>query len=109
MLASIGFGFNIPPHLGNRKGRNTAYKMDYVLSISDNLFFDYLYAKTLPLQSDVFVGAANSTAEAVWRTIRENDPLSQYLGVEPTKYAVLSLLERDDWRRQAMSLFLITW
>ncbi|KAF8457198.1 hypothetical protein BGX38DRAFT_1248622 [Terfezia claveryi] len=72
--------------------------MDYVLSISDNLFFDYLYAKALPLQ-----------AEAMGRTIRENDPLSQYFGVEPTQYAVLSLLERDDWRRQAFSLFLMTW
>ena len=88
--------------------------MDYVLSISDNLFFDYLYAKALPLQGHEFVGAAgggaaNATAEAIWGIITDNDPLSQYFGLEPSQYAVMSGLARDDWRRQAFSLFLITW
>lgn len=83
--------------------------MDYVLSFTDNLFFDYLYAKTLPLQNDVLVGAANATAEAVGKIMVKNDPLSEFFGVEPAQYAVMSQWARDDWKRQAMSLFLITW
>ena len=80
--------------------------MDYILSVTDNLFFDFLYAKALPLSSGVLSKAANATIEA---TISGNDPLSEYLGLAPSKYAVLSQLERDDWRRQSFSLFLITW
>lgn len=87
--------------------------MDYVLSISDNLFFDYLYAKALPFQCRGLVGAAcgaaDATAEAVKKIVANNDPLSQYFGLEPSQYAVMSELARDDWRRQVFSLFLITW
>ena len=83
--------------------------MDYVLSITDNLFFDYLYAKALPLSSDAFTQAANATIEVAARLTTTNDPVSEYFGWKPSKYTVLSQLERDDWKRQAFSLFLITW
>lgn len=94
--------------------------MDYVLSITDNLFFDYLYAKALPAHTDIskaaevvaeFVNnaAANATLAGASQLIGANDPFSAFLGVHPTKYAVMSRLDRDDWRRQFISLFLITW
>ncbi|KAI5806562.1 hypothetical protein DFH27DRAFT_348939 [Peziza echinospora] len=83
--------------------------MDYSLSITDNLFFDYLYAKILPLSADAIRSVANATVPVSERTLANNDPVSEYLGLSPSKYAVLSQWERDDWRRQAVSLFLITW
>ena len=83
--------------------------MDYSLSITDNLFFDYLYAKILPLSADAIRSFANATVPVSERTLGDNDPVSEYLGLSPSKYAVLSQWERDDWRRQAVSLFFITW
>ncbi|KAF8471979.1 hypothetical protein BDZ91DRAFT_485300 [Kalaharituber pfeilii] len=82
--------------------------MDYVLSITDNLFFDYLYAKALPLPAEVLSSLGNATITAA-RPLGPNDPVSEFLGFKPSEYAIMSQWERGDWKRQAMSLFLITW
>lgn len=93
--------------------------MDIVLSVFDNLFFDRFYATLLPLASGISLdtlknNATNLAGAAAIAATRlnapiENDIVSEYLGIEPTKYALLSQWQRSDWERQALSLGLITW
>ncbi|KAI1941205.1 c-5 sterol desaturase [Ophidiomyces ophidiicola] len=88
--------------------------MDVVLEVFDSLAFDYLYALALPgldsapLVSTQIVDGLNKTV-----TTKGNGfiyhPASQYLNLEPSKYAYMSSLTRDDPYRQAFSLFIITW
>lgn len=87
--------------------------MDMFLSLLDSLVFDRMYATVLPLGIDVggvagkVGGAFNGTAPFV--SAIERDPLSEYFNVFPSSYSELSVLSRNDWRRQMFSLFLITW
>lgn len=87
--------------------------MDYVLGISDSLFFDKLYATFLPLlapslesfkgNATAFAGAARINAPI------ENDIASEYFGLNPSEDAYLSQWQRSDWQRQTLSLFALTW
>lgn len=86
--------------------------MDYVLGVSDNLFFDKLYATILPLLDPSLALRANATAFASAVRVNvpiENDITSEYFGLKTSEYAYLSQWQRSDWQRQTMSLFALTW
>jgi lathosterol oxidase len=79
--------------------------MDIVLSLTDTLFFDRLYATLLPRPH---AALSNATAVFSGKPI-ELDLVSEYFGWQPSEYANLSLLSRDNDIRLFISLFLITW
>ncbi|KAF2750302.1 hypothetical protein M011DRAFT_396746 [Sporormia fimetaria CBS 119925] len=88
--------------------------MDIVLEGFDTFLFDPLYAYLLPAKSASF--AANATYSSLREAPTpysaskwEYQPASQYINLTPSKYAYMSSLPRDDWRRQFLTLFLITW
>ncbi|KAF2811454.1 uncharacterized protein BDZ99DRAFT_440300 [Mytilinidion resinicola] len=91
--------------------------MDLVLEGFDTFLFDPLYATLFPASTAFSAGlkgnatlssireAATGYPAATW----QYTPASEYLSFTPGKYAYLSELPRDDWRRQLASLFAITW
>jgi lathosterol oxidase len=91
--------------------------MDIVLEIADTFIFDPLYAKLLPGgASQSFVANATyssfkeePTSYVVPHATWQYEPSTHYFSITPSKYAYESALPRDDWRRQALTLFLITW
>lgn len=92
--------------------------MDFVLSVSDNLFFDRIYAAVLPIAGSGpsletlkanATALAGAVAAARVNSPIENDMISEYLGLKPTEYAYLSQWQRSDWQRQTTSLMLVTW
>ena len=94
--------------------------MDVILEVLDTYAFDRLYATVLPLTSSMLamstVGDFAASPNATWSTMARGgvspykfEPASQYFSVEPSSYAYMSRLPRDNMARQAVSLFLITW
>lgn len=88
--------------------------MDVVLDVCDAFLFDRLYAMLLPASK--FDSARASTqhmATTTFSSMREMptpyQPASQYLRIEPSLYAYMSIWQRDNIFRQALSLYLITW
>jgi lathosterol oxidase len=90
--------------------------MDIVLEIADTFIFDYVYSSLLPASRIPL--AANAT----FSSIREEptgfalpaatwqyEPASKYFSVQPPQAAYESAWSRDDWRRQLLTLYLITW
>lgn len=90
--------------------------MDIVLELADTFIFDHIYSNLLP--------AANTplAANATFSSIREEptgfalpaatwqyEPASKYFSVQPSQAAYESAWPRDDWRRQLLTLYLITW
>jgi lathosterol oxidase len=91
--------------------------MDIVLEIADTFIFDPLYATLLPGSSP-----KSYVANATYSSFREEptgyarpqatwqyEPSTHYFSIQPSKYAYMSAWSRDDWQRQAISLYLITW
>ena len=90
--------------------------MDIVLEIADSFLFDPLYATVLPAHTSAL--AANATLSSIQQeptsyalppATWQYQPATKYFSVQPSKYAYMSQWPRDDWRRQALSLYLITW
>ncbi|KMU78555.1 C-5 sterol desaturase desaturase [Coccidioides immitis RMSCC 3703] len=87
--------------------------MDVVLEVLDTFLFDYLYALAAPasqlgpLAYSQIPDGLNKTASAAGGFFYR--PASQYLYLEPSKYAYMSALQRDNVYRQGFSLFIITW
>jgi hypothetical protein len=91
--------------------------MDLVLEGFDTFLFDLLYATVLPARTPGLAlnGTYSSLREAptaapyaapkTWHY----EAASEYLSFPPSKYAYMSEWPRDDWRRQLVTLFLITW
>jgi lathosterol oxidase len=85
--------------------------MDIVLELFDTYLFDPIYATALPNKTPGF--PANATYPGVsefgppptWTY----EPASDYLSFKPGQYAYMSQWNRDDWRRQLLTLYLITW
>jgi lathosterol oxidase len=90
--------------------------MDIVLELADTFIFDHLYSNLLPASSTPL------TANASFSSIREEptgfalpaatwqyEPASKYFSVQPSHVAYESAWSRDDWRRQLLTLYLITW
>jgi lathosterol oxidase len=81
--------------------------MDIILSVADTFLFDRLYATVLPRSHGAL---SNSTTAALFSEKPiELDSISEYFGWQPSEYANLSQLPRDNDFRQLFSLFLITW
>lgn len=90
--------------------------MDIVLEGFDTILFDYFYATFLPIQTPDL--APNGTFSSVRKVPTstaytaaqwEYKPATQYLSFTPWPVAYQSQWARDDWRRQLLSLYLITW
>ena len=91
--------------------------MDLVLEGFDTFLFDPIYATLLPVKTPGLgpngtltslkevPSAVPYTAQNVWTY----KPSSQYLSFTPGQSAYKSQWPRDDWRRQLLTLFLITW
>jgi lathosterol oxidase len=89
--------------------------MDVVLEVADTFMFDALYAALLPVHSSSPVANATFsslkeqptayTAPTTW----QYEPSSSYFSLEPSQAAYQSQWVRDDWRRQLLSLYLMTW
>jgi lathosterol oxidase len=85
--------------------------MDLILEGFDTFVFDHLYATLLPVKTPGF--AANATISSVsaepsaypW----QYQPSSSFISFTPSQNAYASSLPRDDWRREFVSLYLITW
>ncbi|KAF1967038.1 hypothetical protein BU23DRAFT_592823 [Bimuria novae-zelandiae CBS 107.79] len=91
--------------------------MDLVLEGFDTFLFDPIYATLLPARTPGLApnGTFSSMKEvptAIPYTTQNNweyQPASQYLSFTPGQSAYMSQWPRDDWRRQLLTLFLITW
>lgn len=90
--------------------------MDVVLEIADSFIFDPLYATLLPARAPSWPANATfssikqePTSYALPHATWQYQPASKYFSVQPSKYAYMSQWSRDDWMRQAVSLYLITW
>ena len=90
--------------------------MDIVLEIADTFIFDPLYATLLPAQTAAFTANATlssirqePTSYALPHATWQYEPSTKYFSLEPSKHAYMSSWARDDWRRQALTLYLITW
>ncbi|KAF2463760.1 uncharacterized protein BDR25DRAFT_307630 [Lindgomyces ingoldianus] len=88
--------------------------MDIVLELFDTFLFDSIYATLLPAQFSPV--DANATLSSIrgqptnyQPTAWQYAPASDYISFEPGKYAYLSQWARNDWRRQLLSLYIITW
>jgi hypothetical protein len=104
-----------PPSLIVRCSAAPAAAMDVVLEVADTFMFDALYAAILPSQSSSLAGNATFsslkeqptayTAPTTW----QYEPSTKYFALEPSQAAYQSQWPRDDWRRQLLSLYLMTW
>ncbi|KAF2273834.1 uncharacterized protein EI97DRAFT_423641 [Westerdykella ornata] len=88
--------------------------MDIVLEAFDTFLFDPIYATLHPAKAPAF--SPNATVSSLRETPTgfvpsswQYHPASDYISFTPRKYAYMSAWPRDDWRRQLLSLFLITW
>ncbi|KAI1096456.1 C-5 sterol desaturase [Rostrohypoxylon terebratum] len=84
--------------------------MDVVLELTDTFVTDYLYALAFPAKRnpyDFLDSTSNATIQDVssWKFKTVNP----YFHFEPSKYAYMSELNRDNIYRQCTTLFLITW
>ncbi|EEH41366.1 C-5 sterol desaturase [Paracoccidioides lutzii Pb01] len=95
--------------------------MDVVLEIFDTLVFDYLYATFAPAKgaagaadgaplSPTISNGVNAT-DSIFASAGEYvyQPSSSYFSLQPSKYAYMSSLHRDNIFRQGLTLYLITW
>lgn len=97
--------------------------MDIVLEVFDTLVLDRLYATILPTSAASASfnaapsGKMGATANATFSSMRElptgvgyrYHPASQYLQMQPSKWAYMSAWPRDNLYRQTISLYLITY
>lgn len=95
--------------------------MDVVLEIVDTLAFDRLYATLAPASPSSYLSQRfNNLTTSPFSSLRTNataspqytyvyEPASQFISLEPTKWAYSSSLPRDNIYRQSFSLFLIVW
>ena len=89
--------------------------MDVVLEVFDTFLFDRLYAVILPgvsLTSGTKQRVRNH-ASSTFSSVREHPTAiprtNQFFQLEPSQYAYMSQLSRDNIWRQGLSLYLITW
>lgn len=103
--------------------------MDVVLEIADTYLFDRLYANLLPIHPSVSAFDPISTTaaslkghsnNASWNTAAgvvgefarsgwQFAPASQYFSAQPSEYAYMSRWDRDNFWRQLVSLYALTW
>lgn len=137
LLLLLLFSLSLPIQINIRSDQiisdQISFTMDVVLEVFDTFACDYLYAKAFPLKSSSTFQAPtllNKIANGLNATVEKagaaagaggvpvNLPLSNgyvytpattFLSFEPSQWAYLSSLPRDNAWRQAFSLFMITW
>lgn len=85
--------------------------MDIILEVLDTYIFDYAYAALLPAHPAPYNlkdGMTNFTSAAQASTWHYS-PSNTVFSLAPSEAAYMSAWNRDDIKRQAISLFLITW
>ncbi|KAF2226682.1 sterol delta 5,6-desaturase ERG3 [Elsinoe ampelina] len=94
--------------------------MDIVLEVFETFIGDRIYASLLPLKQTQHTWSPldllSPLPNATWASMEEQaiqnykwEPASQFFSVEPSQYAYMSRLPRDNAWRQAISLYFITW
>ncbi|MCJ1307018.1 c-5 sterol desaturase [Agyrium rufum] len=88
--------------------------MDVVLDLFETFLFDRLYATLLPSSKvNATASYAHDVATSTFTSMREMatpayQPPSQFLHIEPSKYAYMSAWPRENLYRQGLSLYTIT-
>ena len=90
--------------------------MDIVLEVVDTYLLDYVYAHVLPVPAAPRLNK-NVAGNATFSSMRELPtahsytyrPATALFTLEPSQWASMSTLPRDNMARQALSLFLIVW
>ena len=90
--------------------------MDVVLELFDTFGFDYLWATVLPASATwTSFHPASAAANTTFSSSRELPsayeyrPAASYYRLSPSRWAYQSALPRDNFFRQWISLYLITW
>ncbi|PLB34485.1 sterol desaturase family protein [Aspergillus candidus] len=90
--------------------------MDIALEIWDTFIADRLYASLLPvsLSSSVTLPGSNNAVNSTLSFFGASkpfayEPATQWIYLEPSKYAYMSAWPRNNIYRQALSFFLIVW
>ena len=88
--------------------------MDVVLEIFDTFLFDRFYATIAPTYTTSYTQHAIKNATTFTFASLPEVPTAiartnQLFHLEPSKYAYMSQLGRDNIYRQGVSLYLITW
>lgn len=76
--------------------------MDVVLDVLDTFAFDRAYAAVFPASQ-----AQLALNKDLLSTYNQN--VGRYVSLSPSTWAIRSSWLRDDVKRQALSLFFITW
>lgn len=85
--------------------------MDIVLELTDTFIGDYMYAFFFPIKPAPYdfpeSAAANATAQtySAWTY----KPATHFIQIQPSQAAYLSSWPRDDFYRQLITLYFITW
>lgn len=90
--------------------------MDIVLEVFDTFIADRAFAAAFPASlpsssllqdgSDAFNGTASAFGGSDGYVYK---PASSYFSLEPSKWAYMTSIQRDNIYRQAFNLYLITW
>jgi len=87
--------------------------MDIVLEVFDTFLFDRFWANVYPLSSWKYIEHVVKDATTTFPSMRElPTPIhasTQFFQLEPSPYAYMSELPRDNVWRQFLTLYLITW
>lgn len=87
--------------------------MDIVLELTDTFIADYVYAYFTPARPVPYDfpfprnPAVNASTQAfsAWTY----KPATKFIQIQPSQAAYMASMTRDDPRRQALTLFFITW
>ncbi|KAI1777865.1 C-5 sterol desaturase [Hypoxylon cercidicola] len=79
--------------------------MDVVLELTDTFIGDYAYAYALPARTPYDLLDNTNATTSQW----EFKSANPYFTVQPSKYAYMSMWDRDNIYRQAITLFMVTW
>jgi lathosterol oxidase len=89
--------------------------MDIVLEVADTFLFDHIYSTILPSchpqEANATLSSTNHepTGFVMPVVTWQYEPASEYFSIQPSQAAYESAWSRDDWRRQLLTLYLITW
>lgn len=91
-------------------------KMDIVLEVFDTFIADRAFAAAFPasLPSSSLLQDGSHAANGTASTFGGSEgfvyrPATTYFSLEPSKWAYMTSIQRDNVYRQALNLYLITW
>ena len=102
-------------HLSPIRYNTSTIIMDIVLEVADTFLFVHIYSTILPSYP---LARANATLSSITHEPTgfvlpaitwQYEPVSKCFSLQPSQAAYESAWPRDDWRRQLLTLYLITW